>query len=168
VVCALVVKALDRVDASRGPNVRWRRRTLAARQGIECASRRVVGATRHSDGRSLDLDVLIGTDDVALELVLAGAVGWVSGCTNAFPAACLELYAASLARDLGCALALYRLLHPLLRWDSKVDFVQAIKLSMDAIGRYGGRTRPPRQALTPGQEATVRAATEKAIAEGCC
>ena len=113
------------------------------------------------------LDVLIGSDDVTLEVALAGAVGWVSGYTNAFPTSCIELYEASLAGDLERALPLYRRLHPLLRWDSKVEFVQAIKLSMDIVGRYGGPSRPPRQPLTPAQETAVREATEKAIAEGC-
>ena len=65
------------------------------------------------------------------------------------------------------ALELYRLLHPLLRWDAKTEFIQAIKLSMDMAGRYGGPCRPPRPALTAEQEADVRQATEKALAQGC-
>jgi 4-hydroxy-tetrahydrodipicolinate synthase len=47
-----------------------------------------------------------------------------------------------------------------------VEFVQAIKLSMDLTGRYGGPCRPPRVPLEPGQEAAVRAATEQALAAG--
>ena len=50
------------------------------------------------------------------------------------------------AGDLDTALPLYRALHPLLRWDSKTEFVQAIKLSMDLAGRHGGPCRPPRVA----------------------
>lgn len=110
------------------------------------------------------LDVLIGSDDVTLEVALAGAVGWISGYTNAFPATCVDLYQACVAGDLDRALPLYRLLHPLLRWDSKVEFVQAIKLSMDMVGRYGGPSRPPRRPLRPEQEAAVRQATEHALA----
>jgi len=110
------------------------------------------------------LDVLIGSDDVTLEVALAGAVGWVSGYTNAFPRTCVDLYQACVAGDLERALPLYRVLHPLLRWDSKVEFVQAIKLSMDMVGRYGGPSRPPRAALSPEQDAAVRDATEKALA----
>ncbi|MFE7585766.1 dihydrodipicolinate synthase family protein [Streptomyces gardneri] len=113
-----------------------------------------------------DLDLLIGADDVLLELALAGAVGWIAGYPNALPRSCATLYRAAVAGDLGTALPLYKSLHPLLRWDSKVEFVQAIKLSMDLAGRHGGATRPPRPPLTPGQGAAVRAATEKALAEG--
>ncbi|MEU6622887.1 dihydrodipicolinate synthase family protein, partial [Streptomyces litmocidini] len=61
---------------------------------------------------------------------------------------------------------LYRSLHPLFRWDSKTEFVQAIKLSMDLAGHTGGPTRPPRHPLTGATEAAVRTATEKAVADG--
>jgi dihydrodipicolinate synthase/N-acetylneuraminate lyase len=113
------------------------------------------------------LDLLIGTDDVVLELGIAGAKGWVAGYTNAFPRSTVALFEASAARDVETALPLYRQLHPLLRWDSKTEFVQAIKLSMDMVGRYGGPSRPPRRPLTPEQEAAVRRATEQALAEAC-
>ncbi|MFJ8667125.1 dihydrodipicolinate synthase family protein [Streptomyces sp. NPDC093600] len=112
------------------------------------------------------LDLLIGADDVLLELAVAGAVGWIAGYPNAFPASCAELYHAAVAGDLATALPLYRSLHPLLRWDSRTEFVQAIKLSMDLVGRRGGPTRPPRHPLTGAIEAGVRTATEKAVADG--
>ncbi|WP_084958227.1 dihydrodipicolinate synthase family protein [Thermoactinospora rubra] len=112
------------------------------------------------------LDLLIGSDDVLLELAIAGAAGWIAGYPNALPASCVELYRAAVAGDLETALPLYRRLHPLLRWDSKTEFVQAIKLSMDIAGRYGGPCRPPRLPLAAESEAAVRAATEKALAEG--
>jgi 4-hydroxy-tetrahydrodipicolinate synthase len=112
------------------------------------------------------LDLLIGADDVLLELAVAGAKGWVAGYPNALPAASARLYRAAVAGDLGTALPLYRQLHPLLRWDSRTEFVQAIKLSMDVVGRYGGPCRAPRAALTVEQERTVRQATEQAVALG--
>ncbi|MEU8516285.1 dihydrodipicolinate synthase family protein [Kitasatospora sp. NPDC048722] len=112
------------------------------------------------------LDLLIGADDVLLELALAGAVGWIAGYPNALPEASAALYKAAVAHDLETALPLYRALHPLLRWDSKTEFVQAIKLSMDIAGRPGGPVRPPRRPLGAEADAAVRAATEKALAEG--
>lgn len=113
-----------------------------------------------------ELDLLIGADDVLLELAIAGAKGWVAGYPNALPTACVELYHAATGGDLVTAERLYRQLHPLLRWDSRTEFVQAIKLSMDVVGRYGGPVRPPRMPLTSEQETAVRAATEKAVAAG--
>ena len=115
---------------------------------------------------SAGLDVLIGTDDAVVEIGLAGAKGWIAGCPNAFPRASVELYRATMAHDLDSALPLYRDLHPLLRWDSRTEFVQAFKLAMDVVGRYGGPCRPPRQPLLPAQEAAVRRETDKALTAG--
>jgi 1-pyrroline-4-hydroxy-2-carboxylate deaminase len=116
--------------------------------------------------RAPDLDMLIGSDDTVLEVALAGAKGWISGYTSVFPRACVELYGSALAADLQTALPLYRALHPLLRWDSRTEFVQAIKLSMDIVGRTGAGCRPPRMALSPDHEAEVRRLTDEAIASG--
>jgi 1-pyrroline-4-hydroxy-2-carboxylate deaminase len=113
-----------------------------------------------------ELDVLVGADDVLLELMVAGAKGWVAGYPNALPHTCVELYETARRGDLRRALPLYRALHPLLRWDSKTEFVQAIKLSMDMAGRYGGACRQPRQPLTPEQETVVRAGTQAALDAG--
>ncbi|MEW1749896.1 dihydrodipicolinate synthase family protein [Streptomyces angustmyceticus] len=113
-----------------------------------------------------ELDLLIGADDVLLELALAGAVGWIAGCPNALPAACATLYRAAVAGDLDTALSLYRTLHPLLRWDSRTEFVQAIKLATDLAGHRGGPTRPPRTPLTADQSAALRAVTGKLLADG--
>ncbi len=113
-----------------------------------------------------ELDILIGTDDVCLEVGISGAVGWVSGTPNSFPKASVELYNLSVAREVDKALVLYRQMHPLLRWDSKHEFVQAIKLSMDVAGRKGGVCRPPRQPLLPEDEAAVRKASEALVEAG--
>ncbi len=111
-----------------------------------------------------DLDLLVGADDMVLELGVTGAPGWISGYTNAFPRTCIDLFEACRAGDMERALLLYRLMHPLLRWDSRTEFVQAIKLSMDIAGRYGGPCRPPRLALTDEHAEIVRRATEQAMA----
>ncbi|MFQ6331947.1 dihydrodipicolinate synthase family protein [Nocardia sp. CWNU-33] len=113
-----------------------------------------------------ELDVLIGSDDVVLELGIAGAVGWVAGYPNAIPQATMELYTASVNRDLDKALPLYRELHKLLRWDSKTEFVHAIKLSMDLAGRRGGACRPPRVPLAPEVVAKITADTRDVLAKG--
>ncbi|WP_326700713.1 dihydrodipicolinate synthase family protein [Streptomyces sp. NBC_01754] len=116
--------------------------------------------------RAPGLDVLVGADDVLLEFALAGAAGWIAGCPNILPSSCAELYQAAVTGDMATALPLYRRLHPLLRWDSKTEFVQAIKASMDVAGRHGGLTRPPRFPLPEADRAAVRATTEKLLAEG--
>ena len=112
------------------------------------------------------LDVLVGADDVVLELAIAGAPGWVAGYPNAFPRACVQLFAAASAGDLDTAVPLYRALHSLLRWDSRTEFVQAIKLSMDVVGRPGGPCRAPRLPLPDDIAQDIHEATEKAVAAG--
>jgi 4-hydroxy-tetrahydrodipicolinate synthase len=109
-----------------------------------------------------ELDLIAGADDVVLELAIAGAKGWIAGFPNALPAECMDLWRAAVTGDLAKALPLYRQLHPLLRWDSRVEFVQAIKYAMDLVGQYGGPCRPPRVPLTDEHAAIVRAAVERA------
>ncbi|MEW2189929.1 dihydrodipicolinate synthase family protein [Streptomyces microflavus] len=117
--------------------------------------------------RAPGLDLLIGADDVLLELAVAGAVGWIAGFPNALPGSCTALYRAAVAGDLDTAVPLYRRLHPLLRWDSRTEFVQAIKVAQDVVADgSGGPCRPPRTPLSPQDEATVRGLTEKLLAEG--
>lgn len=111
------------------------------------------------------LDVIAGSDDVALELAIAGSPGWIAGVPNALPAQCAALWRAARAGDLATALPAYRRLHALLRWDARTEFVQAIKLAMDLAGRHGGACRPPRGPLTEEQAAAVRAATARALGD---
>ncbi len=115
-----------------------------------------------------DLDILIGTDDTVLEVGLAGAVGWVSGYPNAIPRACIELFELCTSidvADLVRAQEIYRDLHSLLRWDSKTEFVQAIKLSMDVLGLRGGICRPPRLPLAQPLVDRIVADTQAAAAK---
>ncbi len=112
------------------------------------------------------LDVLIGSDDVVFELAVAGSPGWVAGFPSSFPRACVELFETAKNHDIDRALELYKTLHPLLRWDSNPRFVQAIKLSMDLVGRPAGGCQPPRGPLAPDEEHAVKTATEAARAAG--
>jgi 1-pyrroline-4-hydroxy-2-carboxylate deaminase len=112
------------------------------------------------------LDVLVGSDDVVFELAVAGSPGWIAGFPSSFPRACVELYQSAKNRDIERALTLYRILHPLLRWDSDPRFIQAIKLSMDLVGQPAGGCQPPRGPLAPDEEAAVTKATEAALAAG--
>ena len=118
-----------------------------------------------------ELDISIGSDDVVLELGINGARGWVAGYPNAIPAATVELYNLSTSGDpAGWARAheIYRDLHPLLRWDSKTWFVQAIKLSQEVAGvaPAGIATRPPRLPLPEEVRTRIISDTEAVLAKG--
>ncbi|GAA1830558.1 dihydrodipicolinate synthase family protein [Actinomadura chokoriensis] len=110
------------------------------------------------------LEVVIGADDLALEALLMGATGWFAGFPNVFPAESARLYELALAGRLEEARALYEPLIAAFRWDSRTEFVQAVKLGMDQAGRYGGPCRPPRGPLDPGLRAAVAADMARAIA----
>ncbi|MCW2132360.1 dihydrodipicolinate synthase family protein [Arthrobacter sp. VKM Ac-2550] len=116
-----------------------------------------------------EMDLLIGTDDTVLEMGIAGAVGWVAGYPNAIPQSTVELYKLSTSgnvADLERAREIYVDLHKLLRWDTKTEFVQSIKLSMDVVGLKGGVCRPPRGPLTPTDHEQVIQDTKDVLAKG--
>ena len=111
-----------------------------------------------------DIDVICGADDLLFESLVAGATGWFAGYPNAFPREAVEIYDLVKAGRIADALEIYTALIAVFRWDSKTEFVQAIKLSVDmAGGSYGGATRPPRGPLSPVNEAQVRADTQRAL-----
>jgi 4-hydroxy-tetrahydrodipicolinate synthase len=111
-----------------------------------------------------DIDVIAGADDLLFESLVDGAVGWFAGYPNAFPKEAVEIYDLVQAGKLVEARELYSHLVPVFRWDSRVEFVQAIKLSIDIAGQsYGGPTRPPRGPLSAAHEAGVRRDTKAAL-----
>lgn len=105
-----------------------------------------------------------GLDDVALEGLMLGARGWVSGLTNAFPKESLALWDAFKRGDMEKALAIYRWFMPLLHLDADHDLVQSIKLAEQIMGRGHERVRPPRHLLIGARRAEVVAMVEKAAA----
>ncbi len=110
------------------------------------------------------IDVIAGADDLLYESIVAGAVGWFAGYPNAFPREAVEIYDLAMAGHFAEAKELYEHLVTVFRWDSRVEFVQAIKLSIDIAGQsFGGPTRPPRGPLSKENEARVRAETAKAL-----
>lgn len=111
-----------------------------------------------------DIQVIAGADDLLFESLVVGATGWFAGYPNAFPKEAVEIYDLVTAGRIDEARELYTHLVPVFRWDSKTEFVQAIKLSIDLAGQsYGGPTRPPRGPLSAEHEAQVRRDTQKAL-----
>jgi len=96
-------------------------------------------------GRRLDL--LVGMDDAIVEGVYAGAVGWIAGLANAFPAESVALFDFASRGDKARAAALNQWFLPLLRLDTVPKFVQLIKWVQAAMGRGTPHVRPPRLPL---------------------
>ncbi len=108
--------------------------------------------------------LMAGLDDVALEGLMLGAKGWVSGLTSAFPRESVALVAAVKAGDWDKARTIYRWFMPLLHLDAEHDLVQSIKLAEQIMGRGSERVRMPRMPLTGARRAEVTAMVEKAAA----
>jgi 4-hydroxy-tetrahydrodipicolinate synthase len=105
-----------------------------------------------------------GLDDVALEGLMLGARGWVSGLTNAFPQESIALWEAFRRGDMDRALQIYRWFMPLLHLDAGHDLVQAIKLAEAVMGRGSERVRMPRMQLSGLRYEEVRRMVERAAA----
>ncbi|GLZ40725.1 dihydrodipicolinate synthase family protein [Actinokineospora sp. NBRC 105648] len=110
-----------------------------------------------------ELTVVAGADDVALESLLMGATGWFAGFPNVFPAESARLFDLATRGELAAARALYEPLVAAFRWDSRTEFVQAIKYGMDVVGRFGGPCRPPRGPLSGEQLAALDADMRRAV-----
>lgn len=140
---------------------------LADRPNIVCLKESAPDTRRFTDLYNAISDRYIlfaGLDDVALEGLILGAKGWVSGLTNAFPKESLALYDAVMRNDLDTARAIYRWFMPLLHLDAEHDLVQSIKLAEQIMGRGSERVRPPRYPLAGERRAAVTAMVEKAAA----
>lgn len=106
--------------------------------------------------------VMAGLDDVALEGLMLGATGWVSGLTSAFPRESVALVAAANRGDWQEARRIYRWFMPLLHLDAEHDLVQSIKLAEQIMGRGSERVRMPRLPLTGARRDEVIAMVEEA------
>jgi len=140
---------------------------LSDRPNIVCLKESAPDTRRFTDLHNALGDrylLFAGLDDVALEGLLLGARGWVSGLTNAFPKESLALYEAAIAGDLETARAIYRWFMPLLHLDAEHDLVQSIKLAEQIMGRGSERVRPPRYPLIGARRAEVSARVEQAAA----
>lgn len=140
---------------------------LADRPNIVCVKESAPDTRRFTDLLNAlgDRYVLFaGLDDLALEGLLLGARGWVSGLTNAFPKESLALYYAAQRGDMEIARAIYRWFMPLLHLDAEHDLVQTIKLAEQIMGRGSERVRPPRYTLAGERRAEVTALVECAAA----
>lgn len=90
---------------------------------------------RHETKR---LAICVGVDDLIVEGIAAGAVGWIAGLVNALPKESVALFNGA---------DIYRWFLPLLRLDTVPKFVQLIKLVQQEVGMGSERVRPPRLVL---------------------
>jgi 4-hydroxy-tetrahydrodipicolinate synthase len=141
--------------------------SLADCETIVCFKESSGDTRRFTDLRNMVGDRFVlfaGLDDVVLESIMVGAVGWVSGLSNAFPREGETLFRLARAGRYDAAMSLYRWFMPLLHLDARPDLVQCIKLCEHIMGRGTHRTRPPRLALNPKETAEIEAMMKHALA----
>jgi len=104
-----------------------------------------------------------GVDDIIVESVAVGAVGWVAGLVNAFPEETVRLFELAREGDFARARALYRWFMPLLHLDTDAKLVQLIKLANAMTGLGSEMVRAPRLTLEGEERAAVEALIAGAI-----
>ncbi len=106
--------------------------------------RRLTAIREHVGDR---LALFVGVDDVIVEGVAAGAVGWIAGLVNALPEESVRLFELARAGRTDEVRTLYEWFLPLLRLDTVPKFVQLIKLVAHEVDGYPEHVRPPRLPL---------------------
>ena len=101
------------------------------------------------------LAIFVGVDDLIVEGIAAGAVGWIAGLVNALPKESVALFKGA---------DIYRWFLPLLRLDTVPKFVQLIKLVQQEVGMGNERVRPPRLPLTGEERESALTLIRKALA----
>jgi 4-hydroxy-tetrahydrodipicolinate synthase len=109
------------------------------------------------------LSVLVGVDDLIVEGVAAGAVGWIAGLADALPVESVRLFDLALAGKTAEASALYQWFLPLLRLDTVAKFVQLIKLAQTQTGLGSEMVRPPRLTLVGPEREAALAVVRRAL-----
>ena len=110
------------------------------------------------------LSILVGVDDAVVEGVCAGAVGWIAGLVNAFPAESVALFDLAHTGRHDEAFDLYRWFLPLLRMDTVPKFVQLIKWVQEQVDVGSARVRPPRLELEGDERMEAHRILEQALA----
>jgi 4-hydroxy-tetrahydrodipicolinate synthase len=108
-------------------------------------------------------DIFVGVDDLALEGVMLGAIGWISGLVNAFPAENRLIWDLATAGKYEQAREIYRWYMPLLHLDTHVKLVQYIKLAQAECGYGSELTRPPKLPLVGAEREEVLGIIRKGI-----
>jgi 1-pyrroline-4-hydroxy-2-carboxylate deaminase len=123
--------------------------------------RRVTAVRERNQER---LAIFAGMDDMILESIPMGAVGWIAGLVNAFPKESVRVF--ELGRDgkMDEARKLYEWFLPLLRLDTVPKFVQLIKLVQEEVGKGNARVRPPRLELEGEEREAALKVIKKAMA----
>lgn len=132
-------------------------------QAVKESTRDISNVTRIINRFGSRLKILSGVDTLALESLLMGSDGWVSGLVDAFPRETVAIYKLAKAGRIDEALAIYRWFLPLLELDINSLLVQNIKLAEVYTNLGTEFVRAPRLPLQGTERVRVTTIIENAL-----
>ena len=121
---------------------------------------RAIGIATRYEGR---LQLVSGSDDIALDFMLWGADSWICGPANCMAKACCDLDRTFKAGDLKKAKAQMATLYTAMNILESGKFVQKLKYGCELQGTPVGECRAPLGPLTDEEKAAFRAAMEPIV-----
>ncbi|OWV72396.1 dihydrodipicolinate synthase family protein [Rhizobium sp. R339] len=106
------------------------------------------------------IQLVSGSDDIALDFMFWGAESWICGPSNCMAKACCDLDRTYKSGDLGRAREMMKTLYRAMNILESGKFVQKIKYGCELQGLPVGQCRAPLGELTAEEKAEFRAAME--------
>jgi 4-hydroxy-tetrahydrodipicolinate synthase len=118
---------------------------------------RAIDISSRYDGR---IQLVSGSDDIALDFMFWGAESWICGPSNCMAKACCDLDRTFKAGDLDSAKEMMKKIYRAMNILESGKFVQKIKYGCELQGLPVGECRAPLGPLTSDEKAELRAAME--------
>lgn len=131
-------------------------RVIGIKESSGSLQRAIDIASRY-EGR---IQLVSGSDDIALDFMFWGAESWICGPSNCMAKACCDLDRAFRAGDLPRAKEMMKTLYRAMNILESGKFVQKIKYGCELQGLPVGECRAPLGPLTEAEKAEFRAAME--------
>ena len=135
-------------------------RVIGIKESSGVLQRAVTIATRYKDR----IQLVSGSDDIALDFMLWGAESWICGPANCMAKACVDLDNTWKAGDLAGARAKMATLYEAMNILESGKFVQKLKYGCEVQGTPVGECRAPFGPLTDEEKAAFRKAMEPILA----
>jgi 4-hydroxy-tetrahydrodipicolinate synthase len=134
-------------------------RVLGIKESSGVLQRAIAIASRY-EGR---LQLISGSDDIALDFMFWGAEGWICGPSNCMARACCALDRSWKAGDIDGARRIMKTLYGAMNSLESGKFVQKIKYGCSVQGVPVGECRAPLGALSDAEKSEFRAALEPVL-----
>ncbi len=131
-------------------------RVIGIKESSGVLQRAIDIASRY-EGR---IQLVSGSDDIALDFMFWGADSWICGPSNCMAKACCDLDRTFRSGELGKARQMMKTLYRAMNILESGKFVQKIKYGCELLGLPVGQCRAPLGPLTDDEKAEFRAAME--------